>query len=94
MTNLPHPIPYQGSKRLLAGSILGVLVGRRVRRLYEPFAGSGTTIIAAEMLGRHCMAIEIDPKYVAVSLERWQSFTGLSAIDLGTGKPWTGPGPT
>jgi DNA modification methylase len=62
--------------------------------VYEPFAGSGTTIIAAEMLGRHCMAIEIDPKYVAVSLERWQSFTGLSAIDLGTGKPWTGPGPT
>lgn len=47
VTNLPHPIPYQGSKRLLAGSILGVLAGRRVRRLYEPFAGSAAITLAA-----------------------------------------------
>jgi DNA adenine methylase len=47
MTNLPHPIPYQGSKRLLAGTILGVLGSRRVSCLYEPFAGSAAITLAA-----------------------------------------------
>ena len=47
VANLPHPIPYQGSKRLLSGSILGVLAGRRVLRLYEPFAGSAAITLAA-----------------------------------------------
>ena len=44
--------------------------------MYEPFLGSGTTIIAAEMTGRACHAIEIDPPYVDVAVERWQAFTG------------------
>src|SRR5579871_408068 len=44
---LPHPIPYQGSKRLLAPRILSVVAGRRFRRLYEPFAGSAAITIAA-----------------------------------------------
>jgi DNA modification methylase len=47
--------------------------------VYEPFSGSGTTIIAAEMTGRSCYAIEIDPAYVDVALLRWQAFTGLKA---------------
>jgi len=47
MTNLPHPIPYQGSKRLLAGTILSVLGSRRVSCLYEPFAGSAAITLAA-----------------------------------------------
>lgn len=38
--------------------------------VYEPFAGSGTTICAAELLDRTCYAMEIEPKYVAVALER------------------------
>ncbi len=46
---------------------------------YEPFAGSGTTIIAAEQLGRRCFALEIDPKYAQVAIERWQAFTGQQA---------------
>ena len=37
---------------------------------YEPFAGSGTTIVAAEKTGRLCRALEIDPRYLAVALER------------------------
>jgi len=45
----------------------------------EPFAGSGTTIIAAEQLGRRCYAMEIDPRYVAVAIERWEKFTGKEA---------------
>ena len=47
--------------------------------VYEPFAGSGTTIIAAEQLGRHCYALEIDPKYAQVAKERWENFTGRTA---------------
>ena len=47
--------------------------------VYEPFSGSGTTIIAAEMTGRTCYAIEIDPAYVDVAIARWQTFTGQQA---------------
>lgn len=43
--------------------------------VYEPFCGSGTTIIAAENLSRQCRAVEINPAYVSVALERyWQAF--------------------
>ena len=47
--------------------------------VYDPFAGSGTTLIAAEQLGRRCDAMEIDPRYVEVTIERWQNFTGKTA---------------
>lgn len=47
--------------------------------VYEPFSGSGTTIIAAEQTGRCCYAVEIDPKYVDVAIKRWQDFTGKKA---------------
>jgi DNA modification methylase len=48
--------------------------------VYEPFCGSGTTIIAAEMTGRCCHAIELDPAYVDVAVARWQSFAGQAAV--------------
>ena len=51
--------------------------------VYEPFSGSGTTIIAAEMTGRSCLAIEIDPAYVDVAILRWQAFTGQEATLTG-----------
>jgi DNA modification methylase len=44
--------------------------------VYDPFVGSGTTVIAAEMTGRVCHAIEIDPAYCDVTISRWQDFTG------------------
>jgi DNA modification methylase len=44
--------------------------------IYEPFSGSGTTIIACEQLGRKCRAIEISPGYVAVAIQRWADATG------------------
>jgi DNA modification methylase len=47
--------------------------------VYDPFVGSGTTIIAAEMTGRACHALEINPTYVDVTIERWQNFTGEKA---------------
>jgi len=52
--------------------------------VYEPFSGSGTTIIAAEMTGRSCLAIEIAPEYVDVAVVRWQVFTGGTAVLEGT----------
>jgi DNA modification methylase len=47
--------------------------------VYDPFLGSGTTIIAAEMTGRTCHAIELSPAYVDVAVRRWQAFTGKAA---------------
>ncbi len=49
---------------------------------YDPFVGSGTTVIAAEMLGRRCFAMELEPRYVQVAIERWQAFTGRTAARL------------
>lgn len=48
--------------------------------VYEPFSGSGTTIIAGEMTGRSIHAIELNPAYVDVAVIRWQEFTGLAAV--------------
>jgi DNA modification methylase len=48
--------------------------------VYDPFIGSGTSIIAAEMSGRRCYGVEINPAYVDVSVLRWQAFTGKTAI--------------
>jgi DNA modification methylase len=48
--------------------------------VYEPFCGSGTTIIAAEMTGRSCHALELNPAYVDVAVRRSQAFTGNAAI--------------
>jgi DNA modification methylase len=50
--------------------------------VYEPFSGSGTTIIACEQLGRKCRAIEISPAYVAVALQRWADATGKEPVLL------------
>ena len=50
--------------------------------VYDPFVGSGTTIIAAEKLGRRCYAMEIEPRYVDVAIRRWEDFTGHKAVLL------------
>lgn len=54
--------------------------------VYDPFSGSGTTIVAAEMTGRVCHAIEINPIYVDVAVKRWQDFTGEAAVLDGDGR--------
>src|SRR6266566_5137551 len=54
--------------------------------IYEPFLGSGTTLIAAQTSGRSCFAIELDPLYVDVAIKRWQAFTGDSATLLADGR--------
>jgi DNA modification methylase len=54
--------------------------------VYDPFVGSGTTIIAAETAGRACLAIELNPAYVDVAVTRWQAFTGETARLEATGE--------
>ncbi len=48
--------------------------------VFEPFAGSGSTLIACEQEGRRCAAIEMDPRFCDVIVERWQTFTGNQAV--------------
>jgi DNA modification methylase len=48
--------------------------------VYEPFDGSGTTLMACEALARHCRAIELNAGYVAVALERWATATGKTPV--------------
>jgi DNA modification methylase len=54
--------------------------------VYDPFLGSGTSVIAAEMAGRICIGLEISPAYVDVIVKRWQAFTGRTAIHQASGE--------
>lgn len=55
-------------------------------RVYDPFVGSGTTVIAAEQLGRRALVMEIDPRYAQVVIDRWEHFTGRDAERLEAGR--------
>jgi site-specific DNA-methyltransferase (adenine-specific) len=48
--------------------------------VYEPFSGSGSTLMACEVLGRKARAIELDPRFVQVAIERWELATGKKAV--------------
>lgn len=50
----------------------------------DPFLGSGSTLLAAERVGRVCRGMELDPLYVDAAIRRWQSFTGDSAVHAAT----------
>jgi DNA modification methylase len=54
--------------------------------VYDPFFGSGTTLIAAEMTGRVCYGLELNPAYVDVVVQRWQLFTGREAGHQASGQ--------
>ena len=59
------------------------------RTVYDPFLGSGTTLIAAELTERVCLGLEIDPRYCDVIVERWQKLTGKIATLEGDGRSFT-----
>jgi DNA modification methylase len=59
---------------------------RRGEIVLDPFMGSGTTILAAEKVGRRAYGLEIDPLYVDVAVKRWQDFTKRDAILKATGQ--------
>ena len=54
--------------------------------VYDPFLGSGTTLAGAELTGRICYGLELDPKYADVVVERWQGLTGRKATLEGDGR--------
>lgn len=62
---------------IVVGDLLNRLGGDTV---YDPFLGSGTTLIAAEQLGRVCYGMEIEPRYCDVIVQRWEKFTGKKAV--------------
>jgi DNA modification methylase len=76
-----HPTPKPVA--LIADAILDVTARRDI--VLDPFLGSGSTLIAAERVGRSCRGIEMDPLYVDLTIRRWQRLTGEKAVrDDGT----------
>jgi len=63
----------------VAARFVGSLCGRACK-VYEPFCGSGTTLIAAEQLDRRCFGMEIDPAYCDVIVRRFENLTGEEAV--------------
>ena len=77
-----HPAPFPvGLPELIIQSWPGAI--------YDPFLGSGTTIIAAEKTNRICYGMEISPAYVDVIITRWQNFTGKDATRESDGVKWS-----
>jgi hypothetical protein len=70
----PTPKPVQ----MIADAILDVTARRDL--VLDPFLGSGSTLIAAERVGRRCRGIEMDPLYVDLTIRRWQRLTGDEAV--------------
>jgi DNA modification methylase len=59
---------------------------RRGDIVLDTFCGSGTTILAAERVGRRAYALEIEPRFVDVAIRRWQAFTRKDAIHAASGR--------
>jgi DNA modification methylase len=76
--------PTQKPVDLMRRPILNHL--KRGELVYEPFLGSGTTLAAAELTERVCLGIELDPKYVDVAVQRWQTLAGKKATLDGDGR--------
>ncbi len=72
-TQKPVALPVQALQSLTAVNAI----------VYDPFGGSGTVTIAAEQTGRACYAIELNPSYVQVAIDRWEAFTGQKAQKVG-----------
>lgn len=83
--DIDHPCPKPVK---LWEWFLGRLVFSPNAVLYEPFNGSGTTLIAAQSKGLAVAAIELDPRYVDVAIKRWQDFTGEQATLEATGQTY------
>jgi DNA modification methylase len=61
---------------------------RRGDLVLDPFAGSGSTLLAADRTGRRGYGVEIEPRYVDVALRRLEAITGCDAIHLESGLTW------
>jgi DNA modification methylase len=76
--------PTQKPVELMRRPILNHL--KRGELVYEPFLGSGTTLAAADLTERVCCGMELDPKYVDVVVQRWQTLNGKQARLDGDGR--------
>lgn len=70
--------------RMVADALLDC--SARGDTVLDPFLGSGSSLIAAERVGRACRGIELEPKYVDTAVRRWQKYTGLQAIHAESGR--------
>lgn len=70
-----HPAPFSVAFAL---TLIDVYT-KQGEIVYEPFSGSGTSMIACEQLGRVCYAVDIAPAYVDMAVQRWEQFTGKKA---------------
>lgn len=60
-------------------------INGKAQSVYEPFGGTGTTMIVCEQLNRTCYMMELDPKYCDVIIKRWETLTGKKAVLLNDG---------
>lgn len=77
-----HPTPKP--KDMVADAILDCTARGDI--VLDPFLGSGSTLIAAQKVGRLCFGMDLDPVYVDLAIRRWQSWTGCQAIHAETGE--------
>jgi DNA modification methylase len=82
--NLPSAHPTTKPVAMVADALLDC--SARGEIVLDSFLGSGSTLLAAERVGRVCYGIEIDPLYVDVAVRRWQKHTGDHALHAPTGK--------
>jgi hypothetical protein len=69
-----HSKPADWVTLLIANCTTGIV--------FDPFVGAGTSVVACERLGRRCNGIDIDPKSIAVTLQRWADMTGIEPVLL------------
>ena len=79
-----HPTPK--NVELLKDAILDVT--KRGEIVLDSFLGSGSTLLAAEKVGRICYGIEIEPLYIDTTIRRWEELTGKNAIHISSGKTY------
>ncbi len=72
--------------RMIEDAILDC--SKRGEIVLDPFLGSGSTLIACEKAKRVCAGIELSPRYVDVAIQRWQQWTGKSAVHASTGESY------
>jgi len=76
---LDENVPGNHSTQKPVALIERAINNHDTKSVYDPFIGSGTTLIACENTGRQCLATDIDPHYCDVTIQRWQNYTGKTA---------------
>ena len=67
-------------KLIIANAILNST--KENENVLDVFGGSGSTLIACEQTNRNCFCMELEPKYIDVIINRWETFTGQKAVKL------------